>query len=380
MTELTTDYRSPLVLGRLRPRKNSDSLDEETNASLNNAHLSGNIIVNACLVEKHFNTAIRCHVKSNPTCDGDITFNGKSVFKTGLAVRAALHCKKCNFTTEHNKFYQEATRKGRGRRPAKINTQLAVALTKNAVGPSTFIEILSMCEVMAPSAENLRRSINLAADTFESINQQQLSLNRELVKEEMMSRSNTTSIKIQTDAAYNNSPKGRSFSTPGTQSFAPVFCSEEGLEVPLAVGIASQLCSCPLNDIGQKQHNGSCKLNYSPQKSIANSEFELGKECAKDLVNDNIIPSEIVTDGVGGGALYKGINSVVTENGLRPCSNQDCSKHLSSTLRRNMRKINLTSVYLHDTVVIRQNKQGRLLDFVSKRAIWEFSAIHASTV
>jgi hypothetical protein len=41
-----------------------------------------------------------------------------------------------------------------------------------------------------------------------------------------------------------------------------------------------------------------------------------------------------------------------------------------------MRKLTLDSVYVNNTLAIRNKKQGRLLDFISKRCTWEFRALH----
>ena len=311
------------------------------------------------MLKKHFNDAIRLHLKNSSKCDGNVTFNAENIIKTGLGLRTSLHCKKCGFQTDNLRFFEETIRDGRGRRPAKINTQLSVALAKNPVGASTFIEILSTCEVITPALENLRKSVNKAADTFVAINEDQLAENRQVVKNEIISRYSKNTTKVQCDASYNNSPKGRSFSQPGTQAYCPMFSSEEGMDkVPLAVATVSKLCSCPYNSSGIKTHKQNCQMNYSPEKAISNAEYVLGQSCARELLQDNIVPSEVVTDGVGGGALYKGINSIVKEGGHNSCINQDCSKHMSSTLRRNMRKIQLQSVYINDTVALRK-KQTR---------------------
>lgn len=374
-TDLASTSSCNIIPGRLRPRP--DVLDISSSSQSEQKSLKGNVILNIPLTEQHFNRAIRCHIRRNPNCDGSIVFDPGNIVKRGLGLRVSLHCNKCAFSTDQLNFYQEADRRGSGRKPAKINVQLAVALAKHPVGATTFIEILSTCEVLAPSAENLRKSTNKAADTFEELNQQQLSLNRKLIKNEIASRSAESSFKVQCDASYNNCPKGRSFSQPGTQSYCPVFCSENGLDnVPLALSTVSKLCSCPYKTSGSKQHSKTCQSNFNPSRAISNAEFVLGQECARDLVADEIIPKEVVTDGVGSGGLYKGISSVVQRNGHGPCFKQDCSKHLSSSLRRNLRKINLNSVYLNVSQTLRKNKQGRLLDFIAKRAIWEFNALY----
>ena len=84
-------------------------------------------------------------------------------------------------------FFEETIRHGPGRRPAKINTQLSVALAKNPVGAFTFTEILSTCEVITPAEENLRKLINIATDKLVDINKDQLAVNKKIVKNKIIS-------------------------------------------------------------------------------------------------------------------------------------------------------------------------------------------------
>ena len=76
-------------------------------------------------------------------------------------------------------------------------------------------------------------------------------------------------------------------------------------------------------------------MNYNPEKASSNAEFVSGQSCAREILQDNIMPSNVVTDGVGGGALYRGINSVAKEEGYIPVS----IKIVQSTCRRHLDKI-----------------------------------------
>lgn len=61
-----------------------------------------------------------------------------------------------------------------------------MTLAKNPVGASTSVEMLSMCDVITPSVEYLRKSINKAvnkaAEKFVDLNKDQLSVNRKVVR------------------------------------------------------------------------------------------------------------------------------------------------------------------------------------------------------
>ena len=167
----------------------------------------------------------------------------------------------------------------------------------------------------------------------------------------------------------------------GTQAYGPVFCSEPGLQnIPLAFATVSKLCSCVNQSSGV--HGFNCQRNFSENRPISGAEYVLGQAAGKELLSggekSSIAAGEVVTDGVGPGSLYKGLAAAMQqEHKSNWCQNQDCSKHLSVTLRRNMRKIELSSLYSETTTaVLRKQKRDRLLDHISKRCNWEFRALH----
>ena len=158
------------------------------------------------------------------------------------------------------KFYVEEQRlHGPGKRAAKINKQMAVALSKHSIGYTSMIEILATCEIDPPSVEGMRKTSNQVADALININNEQLIENRKIVKQVKAIRTWQTEnpIAIAMDATYNNSLKARSFYLPATQEYAPVFSSKPGLE---HIATVSKLCSCPHQSNGT--HGTFCHRNY----------------------------------------------------------------------------------------------------------------------
>ena len=387
--DLAKDTSDGVILPtRLRPRdsvEDHDQLDADEDLLINQSRVTGNFILNLNLVEEHFNESINVHRQQHPQCNGLIVSNPTNSTKVGWAYASTLHCMTCEFETQKLKFYEEEQRlDGPGKRAAKINKQMAVALSKQSIGYTSMIEILATCEINPPSVEGMRKTSNQVADALININNEQLIDNRKLVKQVKAIRSGKAEnpIAIATDAAYNNSPKGRSFYLPATQAYAPVFSSEPGLEhIPLAIATVSKLCSCPHQSNGT--HETFCQRNYPLTRSIGAAEKTLGELVGKELLQggpeSSITAGKVVTDGVGPGSMFKGIQAAMEDqNKSNSMENQDCSKHISATLRRNMRKIDLQSVYIDtSTAVLRKKKRDRLLDHVSQRCSWEFRGIQS---
>lgn len=384
MYDLATEPSSLILPGRLRPK--DDDLFIHTDVQDKPSHnadsrLSGNFILNARLVEEHFNEALKLHIKFHPLCNGLVTFNPSATLKQGFGIISSLRCSDCGFEHKRLKFFEEEVgKKGRGRRAAKINKQMSVALIKQPLGASSIIEILSACDISTPSLSSLQKCLNQTSDAFIEINREQLHCNRELIHHEMNFRKgiNQNASMIQSDVSYNNSPKGRSFSQPGTQAYCPIFSSEKGLsKIPVSLSTVSKLCSCRYKKNGRQMHSVNCQRDFPADRPISNAEYILGLKCGEDLLQSNFRADTVITDGVGPGQLFKGINHAMTSKGVENgCENQDCSKHISSTLRRNMRKITLESVYVNDNALTKRKKQDRLLDFISRRCNWEFRALH----
>lgn len=220
--ELAKDTTSCILPGRLRPTKRKLSCElNRPSGSDAGEPIRGNFILNLSLVEEHFNEAVKQHLSTYPDCNGIIRAFAETSEQFGWGFASSLRCTnlKCGFETPKLKFYEEEEKAGRGRRSAKINVQMAIALTKQPIGYTSMIEILSSCDVSSPSIEGMRKSSNRIADDLIRINRDQLTKNRRVVKEVKSIRNGLidTPIRLATDAAYNNCPRGRSFSQPGRQ-------------------------------------------------------------------------------------------------------------------------------------------------------------------
>lgn len=284
------------------------------------------------------------------------------------------------------KFYTETRReKGRrGRRAAKTNVQLQVILTKHPIGNSAVRELLSAIDVHTPCESGMQRSANKVCDKFVEVAEEQLKVNRDLVRAVMKLRNEDTPengvplIRAQSDVAYNNPPKGRFFSQRGTQAWAPCFAAEPGLEnVPIAFKTRSKVCSCITVD-HEKKHSNSCKLNFPPGEAMGNAEYELGKDLGKVLTQGEsaIGVHTLITDGDS--HLQRGMHNVMFQEGIQ-VDKGDCTRHITRSIGRNIRKAALSERCTGGpgkTILMRTRNKSRLASFIERRCAWEFRAIH----
>jgi hypothetical protein len=234
---------------KLRPlRAPTPSLPPDTPSD----KLLGNFIAHINSTEVIFNKCIREHYTKHGDCPGMVILDPERYQKMGLGVKAGLKCNVCQYESATlMKFYQEVEcrDKTKGPKTVKLNVQLQVALTKEPIGNSAMRNILAFLDISPPSERGMQNIANRVSDSFKNINRAQLSTNRQLIKKVLTLRQECTegekvNIAVAADGAYNNPPKGRSFTQPGTQSWVPMFCCENGLEMPVAFATRSKLCSC----------------------------------------------------------------------------------------------------------------------------------------
>ena len=345
--------------------------------------LTGNIITDVTKCELNFNVCIRRHMKMHPECPGDVVFGPHSISTWGLGISGRLKCSvNCGFTSDKMKFYQEIERTGRGRRAARINTQLQVVLTKQPFGNAAVREVLASIDAPCPSESGMQKTANNVSDAFRGIAEKQLGANRKLVKTVMNLRgrgatdsSTPTVIVAQSDVAYNNPIKGRSFYQPGTQAWAPCFAGEPGLEhVPIAFQTRSKVCSCQARTKPVK-HKEHCEMNFPANVAMGNAELELGKALAKELIEgeEPLGVNTLVTDGDS--HLHKGLREVMLSHGIDTAKG-DCTRHITKSISRNIQKAKLSDKCLGEGKTAQQKARNKrtLANFIERRCSMEFRA------
>jgi hypothetical protein len=359
-----------LVPSRLRPPRNYTG---DAHTTPMPTRLTGNLIVGAQEVEKHFNQSIKSHLCQHPVCNGDVVFDPASYRKWGAAFSCKLKCTaNCGYMSPELDFYKKVDKVDVGRKSAKINIQLQVALSKLPIGNSSLRKLLLACDINAPCPSAMQRLSNKIGDDMIEFNLTQLETNRATIAACVKLRDwegTQEGIVAQADTCYNNPIKGRSFYCPGTQAWCPLYSSEPGLELPVAFNTRSKLCSCVVGHHGPK-----CKQDYPLERPMGNVEFDFGELMGADLTGNGtvLIVRELVTDGDA--HTFRGLNKAMTENGITTSSVKgDCTRHLTKTIGRNLCRANLSTMGLAGTTIKDRTQNKRMLAaFIEKRCSWEF--------
>jgi hypothetical protein len=343
--------------------------------------LQGNFIINIPILEHNFNSCYQDHRETSPECHGLLTFD-PNCRKWGPGMLSAmLVCCKCSYTSNFLKYYEEVTvtgRRNQGRLSSKVGVQMQVATSKQPIGNAALRRILASCDISPGTSSGMQKASNRVMDKLIVIDEEQLADNRRYVKATMRARTgeDEPAVLVEADNSYNSFPKGRGFYQPGTQTWQPVFSAEPGLNLPIAMGTASKLCSCV---VGQgQQHRPDCTNNYNMDRPIGNAELDLAKDSALKIMagppSSTLSVRAVVTDGDG--KIAKGFKCVAEELHRHPTPQKaDCTRHLTKTIGRNINKLNLSVT--GRTLVIRTEKKRKLAYFIEKRCALEFRAAHA---
>ncbi len=251
-------------------------------------------------------------------------------------------------------------------------------MTKQPIGNSAIREIFSAMDTPSPSASVMQRTANKVCDAFETIADQQLKQNRDLVKTVMNLRNSDGNeaqpqIVAQADAANNNPTKGKfTYIQPATQSWACCFPGEPGLEsIPIAFCTRSKVCSCK----SSKDHQEGCGKDFPSNQPMGNSEYQLGKAMATQIVGDDgpLRVSTLVTDGDS--SLFKGMKEVMASRDIET-EKGDCTRHITKSVGRNIRAGVLSDGCTGKDRTIAQKTKNKsvLSQFVERRCSFEFRA------
>lgn len=352
------------------PGPSSSSLD-----ATDSDKLSGNFISHIKTTEAIFNQCIREHLTEHTDCPGLVILDPERYVQMGLGLKAGLRCNLCSYKSiRMMKFYDEVEgpNKKKGPKPVKLNVQLQVALTKEPIGNSAMRNIFAALDISPPSERGMQTMSNRVSSVYKDINKDQLAKNRQLVEKVMTIRQErdggeTVNIAVEADGAYNNPPKGRAFSQPGTQSWVPMICAENGIEMPVGFATRSKLCSC--RGAKKGQHRPGCGKTFPSHVAMGNSERDMGGDCARQVTSrTNLRIGTIIADGDG--HLAKGV-----EESVGPVERQHCARHLTKSVARNIMKANLQCLPGPTQTLMAKQKRD-LAQFIQKRCAWEYRVAH----
>ncbi|XP_019624491.1 PREDICTED: uncharacterized protein LOC109470151 [Branchiostoma belcheri] len=327
-----------ILLPCLRKRTKRVDYTEPKRPYTNNKVL-GNRIVNMDKLAELVNLFIAGHRKANGRCKGECRFLKNLESKLGLGVKEALSCKACGYKTTATELFQRAdTRRPGARGPlaVKLNIQAVTPGVKDRYGPTALKPLFASLDIPDPGRTTMQKKMTEASEVYADLNKAQMEQNCATLAEVKRHRieaglSETSTIITESDAAYNNPPKGRSRGQPGTQAECPTFEKETGQDMLLALTTTSQHCKVCENrrrrglPTGPGSHR-NCTQTFDRTKKMGAAEYEMAKKNTEAVLKcSGLAAGTHCTDNDS--KNIKGVNDALREAGLPPAEKQDCILH-----------------------------------------------------
>lgn len=361
----------------LRPAKHSKSGITEMIQECSD-EVCGNRIISVSLLLSGFSDFTERHALHNQMnttqCIPEFAFQGSKEVVRGLCVQEYIMCNKCKFSYGPYRLYEYAGRLNtvKGRLPGKMNVQLQTAMTKLSMGYNQVIFLFAGIEVPPPSVQNMVKLANRISDVCKDVNKKTMLENQTTVARVMEMRGHSIDkpfISAESDVAYNNPPKGRSMSQPGTQAYAPLIENVTDKKLVIAFSTASKHCATAVSlrklgvSVECPHHEGKCSATWPENVPMGNVETALAKSNAAFL--EHVQVDKLCTD-----------NDSKLVNGTRQIfpgvEKMDCTVHASRGQRRRLFKHPFSDqLYARYKVISKSNVNQILSAAVAKRCTAE---------
>jgi hypothetical protein len=289
------DVRTVTVL---RPTEPSTSLLEEE-SSRPNLTVQGNRVVSMERLCTAITSICKQHQQQFPGCTGcDFKMPSEGERRLGLGVTVTIACKHCEFT-HRVQLYDEVEQPSRpGANPPKLNAQLAAVLTKSAISLGDTRLLLAALDIPPVTERSLSKHINQMSPLWADFNKEDMHNNCEVLKAVHRHREDSSmDITCMSDTVFNNPPKGRAMSQPGTMCSTPLLEAETDLHMVLALSTHSKLCTKGVRCNG-RHDGGQCSANYPVHRPMGNAEKTAMASNILQVEETGLKVSGLVTDGI----------------------------------------------------------------------------------
>ncbi|XP_061167729.1 uncharacterized protein LOC133176644, partial [Saccostrea echinata] len=291
-----------------------------------------------------FNTAFKEHGRTNPGCDGNLTWDMDSEERRGLGTRLRLKCSRCPYTSEMHKLYVEVQSNSRGRKAATINYGLQVGLSQTPIGSSSLRKIFMATNTPPPAESSLQKTSNTVMQKVVTLNKSDMKKRcKKLVNiNKLRGAPNPNNIGIQCDGMYNNSLYSGVGETPFQPATQTVFSiAEDVTSSHEIISLVTKNKICP-----ERQHlknnpshvctEQTCGANIPMTKNIGD-EFTWAKEGIEDLLENDLNVKDITSDPDS--TIFKAAESLYAEGKLsdEPRHFVD-TRHLAENVRKAIKK------------------------------------------
>lgn len=338
MFELTVEGEGAFPEGTpclLRPYQTQVDIEETTSDEV-----CGNRILCVSLLLSSFSDFTWRHNCNSADCVPEFNFHQEVV--RGLCVAEYICCKKCKFSHGPYKMYEDciSQQNDLGGRPAgKTNVQLQTVMTKLSLGYHQAELLFAGLDVPPPSISGMYKTANKVTEVCKKVNKNTMLDNQRKVAAVAKLRGQCAEhipvISAESDVAYNNPPKGRSMSQPGTQAYAPLIENVTQKKMVIAFNTATKHCSRAIAlrkhgvQVECPHHDGVCMATWPENTPLGNAETTLAKQNAEFL--EHVAVKKLCTDNDS--KLVSGTRQV-----FPGVEKMDCTVHASRGQRRRFYK------------------------------------------
>ncbi len=329
----------------LRPQggqpKSSQSLQDSFS-------ISGNRVLNMQKLSDSLAAFNIQHAAASRDCIPHPVWPAASELKWGLAVEVKICCIKCKFeSATHFKMFDVMGKGGKGRKGAKVNTQLVIGTFKTCVGYDTLKLIFSTIDCTFMTRSVYFDITNSLASTITEVAKDSIDSNIEKIKKiaehntALQSGDGFYTIPVQTDTCFNN----RGINGPtGTQAVTP--CMENITNEKLLISMLpySQLCSKNFKDCNHE----SCGLNYSRNNTINSVERKSGEETYRNLHEKGILVKRLCHDGFSSSSHLAGMRDACESLHTPVPESSPCASHMKRNNVKQIHRLNLSEQCLSE--------------------------------
>ncbi len=317
------------------------------------------------------------HSRGSPECVADLTWCEENSEKRGLAWAESVRCKNCGYASEKTKLYDEVCTGKQGRRAAKPNIGVQVALARQGISASGFVDILSAANIPPPSTSGLQKAANKITPLLEEENKSNMSAIRRSLRQRnlLLGQRPDDPIDVEADGTYNNrcgSAVGKSPMQAATQTTYLVAENMTPEKKIIAARTYSKLCKCDVQH-SAGPHKYNCKANLRPDATIGNESHYL-EQCIGDIQDDDLSIDCITLDGDSGARRVCGeLINPRQDVDMRPLY---CTRHLSRLLQVRTHKINFSTHMFSGTKDEKTQSHSLFSHDLANRVNAEFSVAH----
>ena len=341
----------------------------------NHDSIKGNRIINMDAMSEALYRFNLEHENANPKCIPYPYWPSNYETQWGLGIGVKIGCKLCGFICQKDsKLYEEILSFKQGQSMAKLNLQSVLHVFKSSVAYNDIALIFASIDCNYLSERHFYRIVNKIAPLVTELGQNAIKNNRSIIKvvaahnPSLLGGNGMALIPSETDTLFNNPPKGRVYSSPGTQSVTPTMEKVTNRKLIISISPYNQLCSKHNNLCDHTQ----CGLNYSADETIDSTERKSAKRNYEEMFEDNIQVKRLCHDGITGSRHLAGMRDASEKYGVEPPNSSPCTAHLKRNTTKQMAKVRLSEQALNGCPRVSQIKyKNAIAHHFANRASWE---------